>query len=1460
MRAFLTKEFKARSSKRKAPLEFRVLNFAFALLFALPPLWLGAVEIEPVLRTFRQPDGKTFSGYMRGDEFVVFFETAEGYSMAQNDKGFWCYAATGPDGFLRATAHIVGEGDPAAFIGEKHRRHAPQVMAALQGKRAAHYENMRLLAPAAYKRNENPSPISGAATSYKLAVLLIEFPDVRATYAPADFASLLFSENHTFVSPAPGEPAYGSLRDYYWKMSDGALNITGEVFDWVMADSGKDHYESRGNLRFEAVNKSGVHLNAFDGYAVIYAGTVGASGGNLWPQTFAAGGKLHYVMSEKWLPRYDFAPIGVHCHEFGHLLGLPDLYDTDFSSVGAGRWCTMSTGNYGGGNHERPYHFCAWSKVTLGWLTPQTLYEGAHANLMLPPIASHRQSYKLISLHSYFLLENRQKLDYDLNLPGEGLLIWHVDERFGSQAIDAHRLLDLEEADGAESGGDAGDPFPGRSNNFSFGGNTLPSSRDYDGKSYVEVSNIAAVTADIRFDAALNLGPGAGIAVNGRGNFPGLFPALEAAFPQGTVRVPRGYYSESNLLLKEGVNLQGEGAAATFINGGGNLIVEARNIAHGKISGFTFLEGATAITVVRANVEIVHNIIANMAVDGISCFDTEAGIRNNTIVNAAASGISCLARAAPRVRNNILAYNGAGVAQVAEAAPVLAYNDVWNNLIDYQNAAPGAGDLSANPEFASPFLGDYRLAAGSPCIDAGDPGFLDDDGTRSDMGAIPYHALPSPAESGVRLNAGGNQVMAPDSSFWRQDLPYTAGSAGFVGGRPDSTADAIAQTDFEELYQNARVGVSAYLADLPNGRYLVRLHFAEIEFEAPGQRIFDVALEGLPFLEKYDIYAVAGHDVARQEELLAQVQDGQLALEFAGRTGEPLLSALEILPSPPGFIDVAEFAKVADPGAGAGVALGDYDGDGDADIFVANAVRAGALFQNNGLGVFLNQTRAAGMGAADNCEAAIWGDYDNNGLLDLYIVRNQRPCLLYRNLGNGSFLETGALAGVTNDGAGRSAAWGDFDHDGHLDLFVANAGPNKLYRNNGNGTFSEIARQAGLENSASSTGAIWGDFNNDGFLDLYVTHLDHTFLTANLLYLNNRDRTFTAMALGKNGLGATAADYDNDGDPDIFMIATLNALGAGRHYLFRNDGENIFSEVAEAAGLTAGMAGHSAAWGDFDNDGRLDLHIAGANKDRQIFRNNGDGTFSDVSQAAGVAGQSFAKTSACADFNLDGALDIYLVNDSHPNALYQNQSHGQNWLAVRLRGRESNRAAIGARAQVITNGLRQWREVSGGSGFRAQADLALMFGLGKSAAIDTLRILWPGGAQEVFTDIRNLNRVFEIVEGVTVGVAGGHESKDAPADYYLSQNYPNPVGRDGNLQTQFRYALPKPGKVSLKVFNLLGQEIAIVFDHYQNAGWHSISWLGRDRRGYAVPPGVYFYRLQADGYSNWKKMIILRQP
>jgi hypothetical protein len=549
---------------------------------------------------------------------------------------------------------------------------------------------------------------------------------------------------------------------------------------------------------------------------------------------------------------------------------------------------------------------------------------------------------------------------------------------------------------------------------------------------------------------------------------------------------------------------------------------------------------------------------------------------------------------------------------------------------------------------------------------------------------------------------------------------------------------------------------------------------------------------------------------------------------------------------------------VADPGFGLGVALGDYNGDGAVDIFVVNASKTSALFRNNGFGTFVNQTRPAGL-LADGSEAAVWGDYDNDGFLDLYVVRILKPSLLYRNLGNGTFVDVAFPARVTNEEAGRSAAWGDFDNDGYLDLFVANAGPDRLYHNNGNGTFSEISLSAGLENPTPSTGGIWGDFNNDGYLDLLVTHFDNRLSPSNLLYYNNHNRTFAGLQLGQNGLGATTGDYDNDGDLDIFMISILSPPGFGEPVLFRNNGDGAFTDVTESAGLSSSVASRSAAWGDFDNDGWLDIYLLSGSEARQIFRNDGDGTFSDISDSAGVAGDALAKALASGDFDNDGDLDIYVANEGKPNVLYQNQGRGNNWLMVKTEGRISNRAGIGARVRLIAGALSQTREVSGGSGFRSQDSLPVEFGLGKRAMVDTLRIYWPSGIVDTYAEIRNINRIFEAKEGLSVSVDTMTANAGLPIDYSLSQNFPNPAIQNARAVslTTLRYALPKPGKVSLKIYNILGQEIFVLEDKYQTAGFHTVYWNGRDKNGIPVRSGIYFYQLKSGGHESRKKMIVL---
>ena len=263
----------------------------------------------------------------------------------------------------------------------------------------------------------------------------------------------------------------------------------------------------------------------------------------------------------------------------------------------------------------------------------------------------------------------------------------------------------------------------------------------------------------------------------------------------------------------------------------------------------------------------------------------------------------------------------------------------------------------------------------------------------------------------------------------------------------------------------------------------------------------------------------------------------------------------------------------------------------------------------------------------------------------------------------------------------------------------------------------------------------WADYDNDGDLDLYV----------NRLYRNEGEGIFTdvAQAAGVDdaGVGGSAwADYDNDGDLDLFVA---NNLGPNR--LYRNEGEGTFAEVSEQAGVRdPAVSGFGVAWGDYDNDGDLDLYLANWGRNR-LYANEGEGTFADVAQAAGVGNSNFGTSVAWADYDNDGDLDLYHETIDTANRLYRNEGTAHHGLVVECVGTSSNRSGIGAVVTAVTGAQRQRRDGDGGSGFYSQPSLPVEFGLGNATKADSLIVAWPSGQVDVFTDLAadQSIRVFE---------------------------------------------------------------------------------------------------------------------
>jgi len=432
------------------------------------------------------------------------------------------------------------------------------------------------------------------------------------------------------------------------------------------------------------------------------------------------------------------------------------------------------------------------------------------------------------------------------------------------------------------------------------------------------------------------------------------------------------------------------------------------------------------------------------------------------------------------------------------------------------------------------------------------------------------------------------------------------------------------------------------------------------------------------------------------------------------------------------FTDVSQFAGVAKPdsGTGHGVAFADFDGDGFLDIYLVNWWnQPNFLFINNGNGTFTDKADQYGVTVPKGADRGVCAaDYDNDGDMDLYINAGGQNHL-FRNDGD-HFTDVTYHANVSDWGQGMNVCFGDYNCDGFLDLLIANQGTgwNELFYNNGNGTFSKVTDAAGLGENRHSNGAVFFDYDNDGYPDIFIARGTKDENFASLLYHNNGNGTFTEMAdhagLGAPGdaLGVAVGDYNNDGYLDLYVTEENQP-----NRLYRNNGNGTFTDVAAQAGVADDGRNVGCTFGDFNNDGFLDIYETTYGGYSHLFRNNGDGTFSDVSSFAHVLhwGNGFGLT--IGDYNRDGQVDIFMSNAGQRAVLFKNNGSNNHWLALKLIGEKSNRSAIGARIVAYAGGKRQIREIGAGSSYVSENSLEVYFGLGDASVVDSLLIKWPSG-------------------------------------------------------------------------------------------------------------------------------------
>jgi hypothetical protein len=500
---------------------------------------------------------------------------------------------------------------------------------------------------------------------------------------------------------------------------------------------------------------------------------------------------------------------------------------------------------------------------------------------------------------------------------------------------------------------------------------------------------------------------------------------------------------------------------------------------------------------------------------------------------------------------------------------------------------------------------------------------------------------------------------------------------------------------------------------------------------------------------------------------------------------------------------------------GCGCALFDYDNDGWLDILLLSGSRMegpppGAfnrLYKNNRDGTFTDVTEKSGLGRSGWASAVAIGDYNNDGFDDLFITYYGHN-VLFRNNGDGTFTDVTEKAGLLRAATkwGSGCTFVDYDRDGHLDLFVANylqfdpekipkpgesaycnwkgipvnCGPRglppgsvELFHNNGDGTFTDVSAKSGVAKATGSycMTSVAADFDNDGWPDIYVA----CDSTPSFLFKNNHDGTFSEIGLESGvalnedgmeqaGMGLGIGDYNLDGNLDILKTHFADDTAV----LYRNDGKGGFEDVTNSAGL--GVETRFISWGagifDLDNDGYPDLlWVTGSvypeiekslpnypfKDPRIVFRNLKNGRFEELLDQAGpgIAAPHASRGAAFGDFDNDGDIDVLVMNLNEPPSLLRNDMKGDNrWLKVKLIGTKSNRSAIGARVTAHYGGKIQAQEVLSQASFYSVNDLRLHFGLGSADKAD-LVIRWPNGGTERIANVQ-ANRLVTIREGAGV--------------------------------------------------------------------------------------------------------------
>ncbi len=420
----------------------------------------------------------------------------------------------------------------------------------------------------------------------------------------------------------------------------------------------------------------------------------------------------------------------------------------------------------------------------------------------------------------------------------------------------------------------------------------------------------------------------------------------------------------------------------------------------------------------------------------------------------------------------------------------------------------------------------------------------------------------------------------------------------------------------------------------------------------------------------------------------------------------------------------------------------DVNSDGWVDIYE----REKLYLNDEGQG-FTNIYISTGLDDGSGTFGSVWGDYNNDGYLDVLFENFGPLSTLNKNNRNLTFDLANAETGLNPSILAQTCGWADFNNDGTLDIWLNDDnGNNKMYINNNHSTFQDISGSSNAPTNGNSYGMSWGDMNNDGLTDVFIATCPGG--DVNHLLKNNGDETFTNIG-NSAGVDNTAAswgniwmDINNDGYQDIYVANT----GGDPNLLYLNNRDETFTDISVSAGVTT-TGGFGCAAGDFDNDGWIDIYVATSGPTHSLYRNNRNNTFTNISASAGIT-ENEHDAVALADYNNDGWLDIFTAG-SPQNRLMMNDGGSNNWIMIKTRGVTANHFGVGTRIEVYTNnGQKQLREIRAGESFCSQSDqLRAHFGLGSAATIDSILVHWTTGTKDKIESV-SANQEITIVEGV----------------------------------------------------------------------------------------------------------------